>query len=65
MIGNRVIVRLTDGEDIYEIYGTLRSLDAPGAHVYIEDKKEFGKGTMKFFPMARILEIEDRGPIYR
>lgn len=60
MLGHRVTVVLTAPEE--RVSGELRQQTAEGVSVYWGWAE---KAALHFYPMHRVVEVKDDGPIYR
>lgn len=60
MIGNRVTVQLTEPDQV--VRGELRKQNVEGVWIY---GGLYDSAALTFYPMRRILEVRDDGPVYR
>lgn len=60
MIGNRVTVRLQHPDET--ISGELRRQNSEGVWIYHGFAEQ---AKVYFYPMHRIVQVEDDGPLYR
>lgn len=60
MIGNRVTVLLVEPAET--VRGELRKQNAEGVWVYSGWAEQT---AVRFYPMRRVLEVKDDGPVYR